>query len=359
MLEQDPTLEKKEEHVEDLRTTISNAMKEVAAKEDSVATTNESTTQAPRNRDEAGKYAPETAARTVDAVPAQTATPQAPAPQAESQTQAPLEPAAITPPRGWSPASKVAFDNLPDHLKSDIVRRETEINQGFAKYSGLDRHVQEFEAVGVRLPDAIAAYRRAEEMLGADFPSGIENLCEQFQVHPVQLAQSILQKYGQGEQQQYEQQGGIDPQLANYIGQLEQRLNSIETTNSTQARSVVETDINKFISDPSNKFVDNVVDQMSDIITMSKQKGIPISLKDAYDAACWQNPETRQLLIDEQLTAKSKSAVEKASKAASQARAAAASVTGSPIHGVSPEGGSSRSLRDDIKQAFDASAGRV
>jgi hypothetical protein len=339
---------------DDLRGDIAKAMKEVEAKE---AATETPAPKEGKPRDEAGKFA----AKPVEIqTTAQTQTPPS-TPNDPKQVAPPAAPVAPVAPRGWSPASKAAFDQLPDSIKADVVKRENEVNQGFAKYSGLDKHVQDFEAAGVKLPDAIAAYREAENQLSRNFPNGVENLCQQFNIHPVALAQHILQKYGQQapQQGQQRQQPAIDPQLRQYITNLENRVNGIESQAKAQAQNAVETDINKFIADPSNKFVDNVVDQMVLLIKGAKAEGKPLSLKDAYDAACWQNPETRQLLINEQTNATSKSAVEKASKAANQARAAAASVTGSPIHGVSPDGGSSRSLRDDIKAAFDQSMGRV
>lgn len=339
---------------DDLRGDIAKAMKEVEANEAAAATPEQ---KEAKPRDETGKFA----AKPVEAQATAQTPPQAAAPADPTQAAPPAAPVAPVAPRGWSPASKAAFDQLPDSIKADVVKRENEVNQGFAKYSGLDKHVQDFEAAGVKLPDAIAAYREAENQLTRNFPQGVEGLCQQFNVHPVALAQHILQKYGQqgAQQPQQGQQPAIDPQLRQYIANLENRLHGIENQSKVQAQTAVETDINKFIADPSNKFVDNVVDQMVLLIKGAKAEGKPLSLKDAYDAACWQNPETRQLLINEQTNATSKSAVEKASKAAHQARAAAASVTGSPIHGVSPDGGSSRSLRDDIKAAFDQSMGRV
>lgn len=341
---------------ESLRDTITKAMTESATKETVQANepalktaTTEATVKTERARDESGKFkAAEQAATMPDA-----------AVKPDTTSNGATAPAIAAPPGGWSVASKAVFDTLPDTVKADITKREAEINQGFAKYSGLDRYVQEFEAAGVRLPDAVAAYRAAEQQLTNDFPTGIEGLCGQFGIHPVALAQHILQKYGQAPQGQQNGQVQVDPRLQQYIAGLEQKVNGIEQNLKSEKLNAVQTDIQKFIADPSNKFVDNVVDSMTDLIKVSRDKGTPISLKDAYDAACWLNPETRQLLINEQISATSKGAIDKASKAANQARAAAASVTGAPIHGVSPDGASRRSLRDEIKANMDASMGRV
>jgi hypothetical protein len=343
-----------DEPEDDLRATIAKAVESsrAAAEGEPPEVKSEAAQTA---RDEQGRFKAQEEAAQQQAAIEQPA--QAPV---EGQQQAAI---VMAPPRGWSPASKAAFDALPENIKADIAKREADVDRGFAKYRGLDRHVQEFEANGVALPDAIANYRAAEDALTNDFTGGIDGLCQHFDVHPLDLAQELINRYGEPQQapQQHDAQGQpieqpyYDPRVAD----LEQRLNGYEQHIQAQREGAVQTDIEKFLADPSHKFADNVIDQMVGVINGAKSEGRSLSLKEAYDAACWLNPETRQLLINEQIAATSKSAISKASKAASQAKAAAASVTGSPISGVSTDGGSPRSLRDDIKQALDASMGRV
>lgn len=334
-----------EQPQDDLRSSIVNAMREVEAKEAEPAA--ETSTAAPRERDEAGKFA----AKSPDTSTAVT-TQQQPTAEAAAST-------VPTPPRGWSPNSKVAFNNLPEFVRADIAKREAEVDAGFAKYSGLDQYVQQFEAAGVRLPDAIAAYRSAETQLEQNFPQGIVGLCQQFDVHPVALANTILQRYGQAPSGQQQQTGATDPRLQQHIASLEARLNNYEGERRNETINAVNTDIEKFITDPSNKFVDNVVDQMLPLIKDARERGQKVDLKEAYEAACWLNPEIRQMLINEQLTAKSKQQKDKARDAANQARASAASVTGAPTPGINTDAASQRTLRDDIKDAMDAAMGRV
>lgn len=349
-----------------VRESLQNAFKEVAAKEaapDADASIIETPTQQ-HARDEAGKFVAKTADAQITDKPSLAAPETALHPDTTQQTaEAPNATGKpLLPPAGWSPASKVAFDALPDAVKADIAKREELVSAGFAKYSGLDQYVQEFEAAGVRLPDAIAAYRAAEDQLTRNFPQGVVGLCQQFNVHPVQLAQHLLQQYGQGGQEGPQPQSHAQPdaQSQQAISQLQQQLNKLEQERYQERSTAVETDISKFISDPSNKFVDNVVDQMALLINAAKLENRHITLKEAYDAACWSDPQVRPLLLDEQFAAKSKAAQDKAKQAADQARRSAASVTGAPLHNT-PSGvdGAQPSRRDVLAAAFAEQAGRV
>jgi CRISPR/Cas system-associated endonuclease Cas1 len=80
------------------------------------------------------------------------------------------------------------------------------------------------------------------------------------------------------------------------------------------------------------------------------------TLKWAYDQAAWSNPEVRTVLVNEQIEAKTRNKVQ----AASQARAAAKSITGSPSPGASAETkDAAPDLRAELERQFAAGGARI
>lgn len=358
-----------------LRDTIQAAFKESETKDavtaalDANAPAGETVEQrAERARAANGQFAKDPNATIVD--PKAITDPKA-IPAANAQTTAGQQQQASsvpTPPRGWSPASKALFATLPPAIQADIHKRELDVDAGFAKYKGLDKHVQDFQAAGVTADQAVTAYRHAEQLLVKNFDEGIVGLCKQFNTHPLKLAESLINMFRkpgtqpvtvQGQQPQgqpQQQQTGLDPETKRYLQSLETRISKYETKEQQKEYKSVETDINSFLTDPAHIYADNVIDSMVDLIKQGRMTGNVRPLKEVYDAACWLNPEVRQILINEQIVAQSKGAIKKAKDATTQARSAAASVTGKPA-GNTDSDPKNKTLRETIKEAYDASVG--
>jgi len=95
-------------------------------------------------------------------------------------------------------------------------------------------------------------------------------------------------------------------------------------------RTQVSSQVERFASDPTNKYFDNVADQMVPLITQAQASGQPVDLKSIYETACWMNPEVRSALIKEQSTKASAEQAAKARQVATQARQSGASIAGGP-----------------------------
>lgn len=262
--------------------------------------------------------------------------------------------AALRPPPGWSPAAKVAFANLPPEVQQSVAKREEEVNKGFAKlaeYKPLERFVEQARQSGTTLDRALENYTGIERALRADFVGGIANLCQRQGVDPVALANVIFARNGVTPTQPGE--AGAAPQ-ANQNAQhvdlspVMQKIYALENFIQQQQSQGVQSEIQRFASDPKNTFFDNVKEQMGHLINA----GVASDLADSYDKACWANPEIRGLLIKQQSAPSDQSA---AAKAATQARQAAKSITGSPIAGAA-KGGPATSIEDEVRAAFEAAS---
>lgn len=310
-------------------------------------------------RDESGRFA----AKAEPAKPAETGKAPEAAKPTEETAKAPDAAAAeaVRPPPGWSPAAKVAFEKADPAIREAVAKREIEVNQGLAKlaeFKGLDEFVELAKQNGTTVGQAFQNYRAVETLLGKDFVGGITAVCKQFGVDPQALA-SVIQKRGggagAGEAKPADRTAAqpiqIDPEAlvararAEAIKEFEQRQSSA----STQAA------IEQFRSDPKHRFYDNVRPQMAALL----QSGASATLDDAYERACWADPQVRSILISEDAAAKKSPAP---ADVANQARAAAKATNGAPGSGLKPgsvAADPNRSLRDTIVAARDAQAGRV
>ncbi|MCW2112480.1 hypothetical protein QIH87_14250 [Bradyrhizobium elkanii] len=279
-------------------------------------------------RDEKGRFVAKPAAAPAQAEQGKDAAQQdAPAAAADQQ-----HPKTAAPPTSWSPTAKAAFNELPQPVKDAIAKREDEVNNGFAKlaeYKPLDRWIEEAKKGGTDLATAVATYRGMELELQKDFVNGIALIAQRQGVSPLHLAQGIVARFGggpsqngqPGAQHQPHQQGPtVDPSIA-------ARLDGLEKTFRNQQQATVNDEIERFASDPKHPYFHNVRETMGHLMNA----GQATSMADAYEKACWANPEIRALLIKEQAAP---APAVKADDAVSRARAAAKATGGTPPVGL-------------------------
>jgi hypothetical protein len=311
-----------------------------------------------RAHDEKGRFAPKDAAPEAEA-----AKPEAAAAPVDSK-EAPAVDAApsLRPPTSWSPTAKVEFDKLPaDHpIVLAVAKREEEVNNGFAKfqeYKPVERFMEMAKQSGTTLDKALENYVGIENRLRQDFPSGITELCQRQGIHPVALANAILARHGASPQQDgtgdttaNQTAPSGDPAVLQKLTALEQRLQQQEAQREREINTQVQTELQRFASDPKHKFYENVKADMGFLINSGKAE----DLQSAYDMACRMNPEIHGLLIKQEATpsAKPADAVQRA-KAADKAIGGAPSAGFVPTSPVKP----GASIRDTIRAAVEAQRG--
>lgn len=262
----------------------------------------------------------------------------------------------LKPPPGWSPTAKVAFNNLPAEVQQAVVKREEEVNKGFAKlaeYKTIERYNDMAKQSGTTLDKALENYIGIENRLRQDFPAGIAELCRNQGIHPVALANQILARNGvappqpgaAGETPEVRQQApSVD------LSPVMQKISALETYITNQQTQGVQSELQRFASDPEHPFFENVKVQMGRLINSGQAE----DLKDAYEQACWGNKEIRELLIKKQTPAASANAAD----AVSRAKAAAKATGGAPGAGFKANPGTAgASIRDTIRAAVDSQRG--
>lgn len=300
----------------------------------------------------------------------------------QEQQQAP----AAAPPRGWSPTSKAIWDKLPDHVRADIAKREDEIASGHKLFEGVRPFAERATKSGKSLAQALTAYTGIEDLIRRDLGGGLMHIVQnsgKTQHEAAAMFAQLAQRLGHQFQAPAvqspggsppDQNGGADPQMLQkllepVLAPILQRVNTIDTTLSRQAEGVKsqrltesQRTVEKFRQAPEHKYYDNVEQTIGDLLergVVPRTGDLAADLKAAYETACWQNPEIRELLIKERTA--SAGTQQRSGEATARARAASRSVTGAPAAGAGE--GSRRkggdALQSLAEQAYDAAAGRV
>lgn len=272
------------------------------------------------------------------------------------------EPAAtqtITPPAGWSATAKAKFASLEPDIQAEILKREGDIERGKAQWqSGAERlnrldqvlsPLQERLRVnGVDEATFVGQLVAANNMLDQD---PINAMLELGRLKGVNWGQLVARLQGQPMQPPQGQGAPLPPQFSALGQQVQQLTQWAQQREQLERQSVLsshQSEIDRFRADPANVYFENVRGAMSNLI----RAGQATTLKDAYDQACWANPEIRGLLLADQ--AKQQAEANKARVA--QARQAAGSLTGSPSPGAPPGGQrpSNSSLKETLSDVWDA-----
>lgn len=258
-------------------------------------------------------------------------------------------------PGSWKPTAREKWSQIQDpELREEIYRRDAEVTRGlnqskkdaeFGKeISGLVAPFQgSFHAAGVTPQNAIQSLLQTDAILRNGTPTD-----------KAQRAYDILAYYGvdiqllsniiQGTQPQQEQ----NPEVAQLRERLA-RLESGQNSNQQQMVTGLKAEVDTFAADESNEFYRDVRLQMATLLETGGAK----DLKEAYDKACWADPDIRKVLLERQAVELSK----KVSKNAARAREASSSLNGSgePVsEQVDP-----KNLRAVLEHAWDSAGNRL
>lgn len=255
----------------------------------------------------------------------------------------------ILPPRSWTAAAKAKFATLDPDVQQEVLRREKEIDAGkqqwdtkAAEYNQLDaalsRVRDRYRLAGLSDAQYVGALVQADEMLrGPQAVQALAMLAQQYGINVGQLGQ---QPFG-GPQQP---QGYADPQitaLMQTVQSLQSRLEGQDKARETEAQAALQKQIEDFASDPRHPYFDNVRQAMGALMRSNPD----LSMEDAYDRACYADPEIRGLLT----------AVSSARPAAAQTKPNGLSVTGAS-KGTKPALSNGalngNSIEDDVRAAI-------
>lgn len=254
-------------------------------------------------------------------------------------------------PQSWGASVKGKWAELPEEVRAEIQKRETDIHQMLTRHDGelrLGREMKEvvtpylatIQAEGGTPTSAVASLLNTAHILRTGTPEAKKSLI-------LNTAKQFGVDLGLGEEEY------VDPtiaQLKQQIDELRQLANpQVIEKNLTERMEAgkIQQDIAAFASDPAHVHFEAVKPLMASILGAGQAK----DLKEAYDMACMANPQIRSTLLSAQ-TAEHEA---KRKQEIANKKRAASSVTGSPaIPSNSKVNNPKSSVEDDLRAAFSA-----
>lgn len=259
-------------------------------------------------------------------------------------------------PQSWSPAAREKWSQIPDDLRKEIIRREEaaavgvrQLNERFAPavkfVESLGPILQEARDSGVDPTGYISSVMQTERALRtADTKGKFNVLLSLADQYGVPLREIINASVGQ----EVLQRGAQPGQQMTLPPELVRELEESRRWRQEQEGSRVQSEIASFSS--GKEFFEDVRGQMADLL----QSGVASDLNDAYDKACWADPNIRKVLIGRERQGQQRTEITE--------RQAAAGLVNIPSQGALnvKTGNEEESLEDSIRAAFrTSSTGRI
>lgn len=245
------------------------------------------------------------------AAPTPPAAPTAPG----AAASAPPAATAVKVPQSWPVHIRDKWAGLPPEVQAQVSRREAEVTRVLQESKDARTHMEEFNKVSMpyrHLIDmegsdpmkAYGDYLRTAAILRQGQPHMkahmVASLVQQFGVDINTLDQYLSQllRGGQIPQQgvqspQHYQDPRVD-QMFNYLTQQRQQQEFITNQRADK-------ELEAFEADTANEFYNDVKTAMADLLDYNADRGVVMTLKEAYDTACAMNPNIRQALSQRQI----------------------------------------------------------
>ncbi len=248
----------------------------------------------------------------------------------------------IAPPVEWKGAGKVKWGLLPKEVQAEL--RDT--------YAGLQAQQSEIGPIKEIIDYARPMLVREAGSVGEGIrqliylheasltkPWEVINLIAQRRGIDLRAAFSGQPQPGTTQEGQLGTQTSPDPALQQRLERLEAQIEQRDTSSTQQT-------IEAFRADPAHPYFEDVRPTMAALLSSGQAK----DLQDAYDKATWADPTIRSSLMQRQTE---EAAANRKAEADRARKAAAASLTGSPLaNGTSLAAGNpTASVLDDVRAA--------
>lgn len=276
-------------------------------------------------RDEAGRFAAKAAEAAAKAQPAPQETTKPPA--------AEEAPSAAGMPASWRKEDAALWAKIPPDAQARIAQREEQISAGFKQYEGLAEYAAIAKGNGETLRGVLDRVKSLEDGMARDPVGTLMRVGQMYGIDMRALAQRIAA--GQAQPASQAQQAPQPPQDIDAI--VMRRLAEREAAQAAQ----------QFFADPANKYAEQVAGRMAALLRADRD----LSIKAAYEQACWADPQVRAELQREQAAQQATQQAKAAQASTQTAQRASKSLVGSgpaPLSGSRPM----RTIDDAIEAAF-------
>lgn len=251
-------------------------------------------------------------------------------------------------PASWRPDIREHWGTLPEPVRAEIQRRETEVARTLQETSEARKTA---EAV-MKTIEPYQAFIKAENSNPLQAIDNLMSTAARLRTGTApelaQLVAGIVNQYGTGRfgngfiemldsalagqaPKQDPQQVAMEQVLNQRLAPVQQMLTQFQQAQLQQqqkATHAAQTEVSRFLQ--RAEFGNDVREDMADIIETAQRRGQNISLKDAYKKACLMNDSVRKV-ITQRMRAKG---AQQGTQAAQKARSAAVQVSGSAPMGA-------------------------
>lgn len=348
---------------EDLRTPhddVAAAFAEVKARE-----TETPEAKAERVRDEAGRFAkaekdraaePERKTGTLTLPPDKVVAVGAPTAEGAQTVVPPAT--TVKAPEGWSAPMKEKFSALPPDVQAEITRREADMHKQFTRQDedrNLGKQIKDIttpyaaiiQAEGGNPVSAMQMFLNYAYIMRTGTPEAKRSaLLQVAQQYSVDLSGGL--QHASDTQQQPQ---GVQPQQVSALVQAE-----LDKYRQSQESDRLKGEVEAFAASPGHEHFETVKAMMGSLLRDGHAK----DLQDAYDRACYADPDIRSTLAAAKTAEAETKRLADLNEKAAAARRASGSVSGGP-GGAKPNGSGipERSLDEELRANMRAALGRV
>ena len=300
---------------------------------------------------------------------------------AEEQAKDPEAPKVVDPridraPQSWKGEAKKVWAELPLHVRQEVLRRERETNKVMQETATdrqrlgsikevlaphMDRINQIYGGNPITAINNMLAVERT--MISGDPATKVQmiaNMIKHFNVDVISLDR-VLSGQG-GPTPEVQQQAAIEQLLEQKLAPFQQFIQSQQQREQQQRAQVeqeVEHTVESMAADAAQfPYFEEVREDMADLIQLGAQKGVYISLPEAYNKAVRMNDGTFQAVSVRDSSQAATQAALQAHQAAQKAKGASLSVSGAPS-APGTNAGNPNDLRGTIESLFGGMGSRV
>lgn len=276
-------------------------------------------------------------------------------------------------PASWKGDAKKLWAELPLTARQEVIRREKDTLKVLQESAQDRQRVASVQGVLAPHMDRINRVYKGDAMMAVNNLLGIEKalidgdtsskaqmiarMVKEFGVDIEALDSALSGQVSPGQQQANQLEQILNQRLAPVMTFLE-RQQQQEAQQRQQIEQNAVASVEQMASDPNFPYFDEVREEMADIIEIGKNRGVNISLQDAYNKAVRMNDHTFESMNGRAASQTATQAALHAHQEAQKAKGAAVSVSGNPS-GTGVNAGNPADLRGTIAEAFGSMGGRL
>jgi hypothetical protein len=264
------------------------------------------------------------------------------------------------PPASWKGDAKKVWSELPEAARSEVTRRERQVDQVLAQTAEARQIADSVKSIATQYSDSIQRFGvppaqvfqtllEADRKLATSDPVTRAQFMAQL-IHDYKVDIVALDSALAGKPIQASAQGDVSAQvkalLAQELAPFKQRLQADEQAMQEQVSMTIAEMQNDHVNFP---YFEDVREDMADLIELRANRGVYITMQQAYNVITGGNPTVQAA----QRTTQQRSQALDAHATAQRAKGAAVSVGGTPASvsgGIDPT-----NLRGTIEAALDGS----